>query len=298
MLACMPYFYHPQPQNVLVLGFGLGITAGFFTLEDIKSITIAEICPPVVQASALYFAWPNHEIRNDPRLELIPEDGRAWLLSSGGRFDIITCDAIHPRFGNNLYTREYYELCRSHLDEDGVICQWMPTNWMTEFEYKSLLKTFQSVFPDASLWFVNRGVTLAVGTMGSGGIQVEKLMERMNYKQIRDDLAETDILGPEMLIARFCMKGEELADYCSEGMINTDDHPFVEYGRVSGMAPNPDILQSLLNVSWNTYEILTGLNEIRSDTTGFKSRLEYTRATIMEEMRQDIERLRMESKTK
>ena len=294
MLACIPYFFHPQADKVLVLGFGLGITAGFFTVDDIKSITVAEICPPVIQASALYFSSPNHDIRNDRRLELIPEDGRAWLLSSGRKFDIITCDAIHPRFGNNLYTREYYQTCRKHLSENGVICQWMPTNWMTEFEYKSLLKTFQSVFPDASLWYVNRGVTLAVGTIGSGRIPVEKLLTRMDNSQIREDLAETDILGPEMLLARFCMKGEEYADYCGKGEINTDNHPFVEYGREFSMAPNPDILQSILDICWNPYDILNGWKDVHSDTTGFAIKLDYSRATIREELLQDIERLRLE----
>jgi spermidine synthase len=294
MLACMPYFFNSRPEDVLVLGFGLGITAGFFTVEDIKSITVAEICPPVIQASALYFAYPNHDIKNDRRLQIIPEDGRAWLLCSDRKFDIITCDAIHPRFGNNLYTREYYELCREHLTEDGVICQWMPTNWMTEYEYKSLLKTFQSVFPDASLWYVNRGVTLAVGTIGPKKIPIEMLLKRMDNRQIRDDLAETDILGPEMLLARFCMKGEEYADYCRNGKINTDDHPFVEYGREFRMAPNPDILQSLQDAAWNSYDIMTGWDEIKRDTSGFDIKLNYSRATIREELLQDIERLRME----
>jgi spermidine synthase len=296
MLACMPYFFHPQPDNVLILGFGLGITAGFFTIADITGITVAEICPPVVQASALYFAYPNHDVRNDRRLELIPEDGRAWLLASGRKFDIITCDAIHPRFGNNLYTREYYETCRKHLNEEGVICQWMPTNWMTESEYRSLLKTFQSVFPAVSLWYVNRGVTLAVGTIGPADISIEKLLSQMDNRQVREDLAETDILGPEMLLARFCMKGEEYADYCREGKINTDNHPFVEYGKEFSMAPNPDILQSLLGASWNTYEIVSGWKELQSDTSGFDVKLNYTKATIHEEIKQDVERLKLEQR--
>jgi spermidine synthase len=294
MLACMPYFFNTQPDNVLVLGFGLGITAGFFTLDEIKKITVAEICPPVIKASALYFAWPNHDVINDHRLEIIPEDGRAWLLSSGRKFDIITCDAIHPRYGNNLYTREYYELCREHLTGQGVVCQWMPTNWMTEYEYKSLLKTFQSVFPDASLWYVNRGVTLAVGTNSGTEMQLKTLWSRMEQPQIRDDLQEADILGTEMLLARFCMKGEEYTDYCRDGKINTDNHPFVEYGRKVSMAPNPDILQSLLDASWNSYDIITGWNEIEIDTSGFNERLEYYELIIREEMRQDIQSLRME----
>jgi spermidine synthase len=298
MLACMPYFFHPDPDNVLVLGFGLGITAGFFTIEDISSITVAEICPPVVRASAQYFAYPNHDISNDRRLELITEDGRAWLIPFGRKFDIITCDAIHPRFGNNLYTREYYETCRKHLNAEGVICQWMPTNWMTEFEYKSLLKTFQTVFPDVSLWYVNRGVTLAVGTLGRNKIPVDTLLRRMDNSQIREDLAETDILGPEMLLARFCMKGEEFANFCMEGKINTDDHPFVEYGREFSMAPNPDILQSLLGASWDSYEIISGWKEIHRDTSGFNAKLNYAKATIREEMKQDIERLKLEEQSK
>jgi hypothetical protein len=174
----------------------------------------------------------------------------------------------------------------------------MPTNWITEFEYKSLLKTFQSVFPDASLWYVNRGVTLALGTVGSEKIALETLFERMENSQVKEDLAETDILGSEMLLARLCMKGEEYTDYCMEGEINTDNHPFVEYGRTPSMAPNPDILQSLLDASWDPYDIITGWKEVSNDTSGFSLKLNYARATIREELQQDVEILRMEEPTK
>jgi hypothetical protein len=170
----------------------------------------------------------------------------------------------------------------------------MPTNWITEAEYKSLLKTFQSVFPDASLWYVNRGVTLAVGTTGTQGINLQILRDRMRRQQIRDDLAEADILGPEMLIARFSMKDEDFAMYCLDGEINTDNHPFIEYGKVASMAPNPDILKSLYNASWDYYDILTGWNEIQNDTSGFDMRTDYYRLYIKEEILQDIEMLRME----
>jgi len=294
MLAYMPYFFHPEPEEVLVLGFGLGITAGCFDLEEIEKITVAEICPPVIKASARYFTIANHDVINNEKVEIMPEDGRAWLLTSNRKFDIITCDAIHPRYGNNLYTREYYELCREHLNEQGVICQWMPTNWMTAFEYKSLLKTFHSVFPDASLWYVNRGVTLAVGTLGPDRLNLQVLQERMKQQQVRDDLAEADIQGCEMLLARFYLNGKDFEEFCVDGEINTDDRPFVEYGKVISMAPNPEVLQSLYQTNPDVNSILSDWNEIKADTAGFALRLDYCRYYIEQELERNIEILKLE----
>ena len=44
------------------------------------------------------------------------------------KFDIITSDPIHPwvKGTSALYSKEYFELVRSHLNPGGIAAQWLP----------------------------------------------------------------------------------------------------------------------------------------------------------------------------
>jgi spermidine synthase len=239
---------------VLVIGYGMGITASCFRESDISEIQVAEICLPVIEASAKWFSLWNHDIINSPELQIIADDGRSWLQVTGRTYDIITCDANHPRHSTNLFTREFFSLCKSRLSENGVMCHWMPTNWLTQDEYKSVLKAFIDVFGQSSLWYVNRGVTLIIGTTKPARIEAKRLNQLFTNRNIYGDLTETDILNPEMMLARLCMDSVELNHYCEGIRSNTDDYPTVEFGKLVGMAPSVEILNSLYNSGWRFEE--------------------------------------------
>ena len=44
------------------------------------------------------------------------------------KYDVITEEPMHPALVGvvNLYTKEYYELAKSHLKEGGIMSQWIP----------------------------------------------------------------------------------------------------------------------------------------------------------------------------
>src|SRR4030095_5500587 len=56
-------------------------------------------------------------------------DGRKYLLERDDRYDIITVDTLRPTsaFSGSLYSKEFYELIDSHLNDDGIVAQWIPT---------------------------------------------------------------------------------------------------------------------------------------------------------------------------
>lgn len=289
MLAYMPYFHHTEPDTVLVLGFGLGITASCFDQPDIDRIDVAEICPAVVSASVEHFAGANRNIYFNPKLNLIRDDGRSWLDITRRKYDIITCDAIHPRYGNNLYTREYYSLCRERLNDDGVVCQWMPTNWLSEHEYRSLLATFLSVFPDASLWYVNRGVTLMVGSKSPVKIDPALLEERMLRPGIREHMQQAGIFNWPGIIGYYLMSGAEAAAYAGNALVNTDDLPHVEYSKVVSMAPNYSVIAHMLQLRPDFNAPLTQPVDARIPEI-----IRSKRSELEREMRKDLDMIRFD----
>jgi spermidine synthase len=87
---------------------------------------------------------------------LVADDGRNFLLCSSDKYDIISVDPSPPIYSAgtvNLYSQEFFKLCREHLKQNGIMCLWFPFDRTTlKADRNYLIKTFYSVFPDASIW--------------------------------------------------------------------------------------------------------------------------------------------------
>lgn len=218
MLGILPFIFNPNAKDVLVIGFGVGITTSAISQYDIRQIDCVEICPGLREASK-YFTNFNKYIFNNPLVNFIPNDGRNFLLLSNKRYDVISCDPTHPILGSgNLYTKEYFLLCREDLKEDGVVCQYLPFHKLSPDEFKSLIKTFADVFPYTSIWLgYSHGVL--VGTIKPQEIDFESL------KKIRDE-----ILNDPYLLAISCLLDKKAMErLVNNAGINTDCRPILEF---------------------------------------------------------------------
>jgi spermidine synthase len=129
MLGNLPALVHPNPKSVLIVGFGAGVTAGTFVLyPGIERIVICEIEPLIPKVVGEYFGPQNYNVVKDPRVEIVYDDARHYILTTGEKFDIITSDPIHPwvKGAATLYTKEYFDLVKRHLNPGGVVTQWVP----------------------------------------------------------------------------------------------------------------------------------------------------------------------------
>lgn len=79
------------------------------------------------------------------------DDARNYLLLTRGRYDVVTADVTQPLFAGagNLYSAEYFRLIRSVLNPGGLVMQWV---FGTEADYKTVARTFLSVFPGTTAW--------------------------------------------------------------------------------------------------------------------------------------------------
>jgi spermidine synthase len=146
---------------------------------------------------------------------------------------MITADPIHPKISRvgYLYTKEYYESIREHLNPGGVVCQWMPIYQISPTRLRSAMKTFAEVFPNATFWYVkNHGLFIA--KVDSPVIDYESLARRFDEPSTKADLARIDIDTPEDLLSLLLMGPEEIQAYvdAEPGVpTNTDDYPYLEY---------------------------------------------------------------------
>ena len=159
MLGHLSALLNPKTRSVLVVGFGAGVTAGtFVTYPEIERVVVCEIEPLIPQMVSAYFSEENYNVVKDPRVEIVYDDARRFVLTSKEQFDIITSDPIHPwvKGAATLYTREYFELVKRHLKPGGVVTQWVPLYESTIEAVKSEMATFFAVFPDGLAWINDR----------------------------------------------------------------------------------------------------------------------------------------------
>lgn len=167
LLGHLPLLFSRNPEKVLVIGFGSGITAGAVSTYPVGEIDIVEIEKAVIDAGE-YFAEYNHDILSDKRVGVTLDDARTYLLNTDKTYDVITSEPSNPWIAGvgNLFSKEFYELAKENLSEDGVMFQWIHTYGMSEENLKIAIRTFAEVFPEVTLWTNWLGQDIFL--MGSG----------------------------------------------------------------------------------------------------------------------------------
>jgi spermidine synthase len=150
----LPLLLHPAPKQVAFLGLGTGITAGAALLHPVERITAIEMVPDVIDVARRHFAEANLRVLDSPRVEVVAEDARNYLLGSAKRFDVIVGDLFVPwhRGEASLYTADHFTAARHALAPGGIFCQWLPLFQLSEEEFNIVTATFLDVFPHATLW--------------------------------------------------------------------------------------------------------------------------------------------------
>ncbi len=150
----LPLALHGAPGSVFYLGMGTGITAGGALDFPVRRVVVAEIDPDVAALDARYFAPYLNGLLADPRVELVLDDGRAWLQGTTERFDVVIGDIfLTYREGvGSLYTREHFTAVRDHLRPGGIFAQWLTLFDLSERELGSIVRTLREVFPQVTLW--------------------------------------------------------------------------------------------------------------------------------------------------
>ncbi|HET6203881.1 MAG TPA: fused MFS/spermidine synthase [Planctomycetota bacterium] len=228
LLGHLPAFFHPAPRKGLVVGLGAGVTTGCLLQHPLDRVDQIELSKNVIAASPL-FARFNHDPLNDPKLRLVRDDGRNFLLSTGETYDVITCDPFDADDAGvtSLYCREYYELVRSRLNPGGLACQWITEHYDPE-ETKLLVRTFQSVFPHASIWFADFTLVV-VGSVEPPSVTLADLRRRFEDPKVKASLEGIGIDGAETLLSLLLAGPRSLRAFLGEGPVNTDDLPLIEY---------------------------------------------------------------------
>jgi spermidine synthase len=111
----------PNPRKALVIGGGDGgVVTELVKYPQLESVTLCEIDPLVVSACREYFPAISAGLA-DQRVQVINEDGAAYIAQFEGEFDLVIVDSTDPVGpGTVLFEVPFYQAVRKSLTSDGA----------------------------------------------------------------------------------------------------------------------------------------------------------------------------------
>jgi spermidine synthase len=237
MIAQLPMLFHRDPDTVLVVGLGSGVTVGSVLTHDVRLVDCAEISPSVIKASS-FFSHANHHALEDRRLEIIPRDARNMLLTTRQTYDVVISQPSNPWISGEsaLFSQEWYRSVYEHLNEGGLFLQWVPSYLMAKRDFKVIIHTLRSVFPHISLWTSGAVGDLIVLGQRDRPLRVdyETFLKRVRRKKVWNDIERLELDPLLVPVEMFVMSQTELSrflysDLTSPLPANTDNLLITEY---------------------------------------------------------------------
>lgn len=117
--------HHPDPQTVVVIGGGdCGTLREVLRHDSVQRAVQVEIDERVTRLAEQYFP-ELCEANDDPRAELLFDDGVAWMAAAApGSVDVIIVDSTDPVGpAEGLFNRAFYASCHRALGPDGLLIQ-------------------------------------------------------------------------------------------------------------------------------------------------------------------------------
>ncbi len=248
MLGHLTTLIPVAPRDVLVIACGAGVTAGAASIDPrIEHLTIAEIEPLVPSVVAGYFSDYNYDVVRNPKVHVEVDDARHFLTTTKKKFDAITSDPFDPwvKGAANLYTREFWELAKRHLNPGGVVTVFVQLYDSGMAAVKSEVATFFEAFPNGVVWgntVQGQGYDVVLlGQVEPIHIDVdalERLLQSREFVQVAQSLRQLGWDSAVSLLSTYGGRGSELGPWLSDAQVNTDDNLRLQF--LAGFGMNVD----------------------------------------------------------
>lgn len=171
-------------------------------------------------------------VLEDKRVRVVPTDGRNYILATPESYDVITAEPSNPWIAGiaNLYTREFYQIVKSKIKDDGIFAQWFHNYSMSPDDFRMVFRTFVEAFPYVSLWGMKESDFLLIGS------KREQIFDYPTVKAIYDNnpmlRSDLEYLGLSDVYAVqgfYRMNREGFLAFSKGASINTDDGAQLEF---------------------------------------------------------------------
>jgi spermidine synthase len=246
LMAHLPIALADDPKEALVVCFGMGTSVRSACSHRGLHVRAVELLAAVPRAYPLFHP-DAADLLQRAHLNIVIDDGRNYLLMHPQQYDVITLDPpppLHAAGTVNLYSRDFFELCRQRLRPRGVLCAWVQPDKLSE--NKMIFQAFLDVFAHVRVWTgpePHRGFLL-IGTheplnMASVPARIRKLYDE---SAVAEDLRlwGNHFDQPDKILDLYVMDEARLRHICAGTPMLTDDRPYTEFDLWRPLFPGPD----------------------------------------------------------
>lgn len=223
--------FHPSPKRVLVIGFGSGMTVSAVArYPEVERIVCVEIEPAVIRASQ-HLERLHRGVVNDPRLEIVLDDARNYLLTTREKFDLIISEPSNPWIAgvSTLFTSEYYAEARARLEPGGIFVQWIQAYSLFPDDFRMILATLGPHFTKVTLWRAASLDYMLLAQTQSEPLHLDRIRALWQQPQLRADYEELGMRRPEGLLGYHRLDDADVRRLYAGAPRNTDDCTTLEY---------------------------------------------------------------------
>ena len=153
MLAHVPILSHGNVSNALIIGGGDGGMLREVLKHQNVQVTQVEIDQAVIDLCKEYL--PNHSqgAFDDPRANIVIDDGLNFVRQTEQRFDVIISDSTDPIGpGEVLFSEDFYAACQRCLNEGGVLVTQNGVAYLQLEEAQNTAKRLNPLFADVHFY--------------------------------------------------------------------------------------------------------------------------------------------------
>ena len=156
MIAHVPLFSHANPESILIIGGGDGGTAREVLKHScVKKVTLVEIDELVVKACKEHLPEIASSF-NDPKLNLLIEDGVKFVNETKEKFDVILIDSTDPVGpATPLFNREFYQSVSKVLNPDGILISQAESPFYNQDIQKSMMGAQRDFFERLNIFLLS-----------------------------------------------------------------------------------------------------------------------------------------------
>jgi spermidine synthase len=224
----LPVAVSPSIRDTLLISFGTGSTAKALTdTSGIRRIDIVDISKTILDMSSVMYSDADNPL-NDERVDVHVEDGRFFLNSTTRRYDLITAEPPPPALAGiaNLYSEEFFEMVRDHLNPGGYASYWLPVYQLEALDSMAVVRAFCNAFDDCSLWSGSRLEWILMGSNNAErGATAEQFSAQWRDPAVNAELVKLGFEEPEQLGALFIADAAQLEELTANVAPLTDNFP-------------------------------------------------------------------------
>ncbi len=153
MLVHVPMMAHGRARDIAIIGGGDGGTLREVMRHRVRSVTLVEVDPAVVDLCKRFLPALSEGAFGDERLDLVIGDGAGFVAETDRRFDVVIVDSTDPVGpGRALFTDAFYRGCRRVLKSGGVLATQAGVAFVQGEDFAAHARAMAHSFADVSCY--------------------------------------------------------------------------------------------------------------------------------------------------